>query len=81
VEKLRARAGDADWTGSVVLPRGCGTAGACLVHFNLNTDEVGLSGIYEWLGAQPSQRRWYQVLTPPRLVRHRFWKACGHRET
>jgi hypothetical protein len=64
VEKLRARAGDADWTGSVVLPRGCGTAGACLVHFNLNTDEVGLSGIYEWLGAQPSQRRWYQVLTP-----------------
>jgi uncharacterized protein involved in outer membrane biogenesis len=64
VGKLRARAGDADWTGSVVLPRGCGTAGACLVHFNLNTDEVGLSGIYEWLGAQPNQRRWYQVLTP-----------------
>ena len=63
VEKLRARAADAEWTGSVVLARGCGTPGACLVHFNLDTGEIGLNGIYEWLGPQPSQRRWYQVLT------------------
>ena len=35
VEKLRAQAGGADWTGSVGLPRGCGMPGACLVRFDL----------------------------------------------
>ncbi|HZW80814.1 MAG TPA: AsmA family protein [Candidatus Deferrimicrobiaceae bacterium] len=64
VEKLRVRAADAEWTGSMILPRGCGTPGTCLVHFNLNTDAVGLSGLHGWLGSQPSERRWYQVLTP-----------------
>ena len=64
LEKLKGRAADANWTGSVVLARGCGMPGACLVHFNLNTDDASLSGIYEWLGPQPSQRRWYEVLSP-----------------
>ena len=62
VEKLRAKAGDADWTGSVVLPRGCGIPGTCLVRFNLNAEEVSLSELSKWLGAQPNQRRWYQML-------------------
>ena len=64
LEKLKARGADANWTGSVVLARGCGTPGACLARFNLNTDDAGLSDIYKWLGPQPSQRRWYQVLGP-----------------
>lgn len=64
VEKLSARAADADWTGWLALPRGCGTPGACLIRFNLNTEELDLSGLSEWLGSHPSQRRWYQVLTP-----------------
>jgi len=64
VEKLNARAADAHWTGSVTLPRGCGMPGACLVRFNLNAEEIGLSDVYQWLGSQPNQRRWYQVLTP-----------------
>jgi len=63
VERLIAMAADAHWTGSVALPRGCGMPGACLVRFNLNTEEIGLSEISEWLGAQPSERRWYQMLT------------------
>ena len=63
VEKLSAQAGNAHWTGSMALPRGCGMPGACLVHFNLNTEEAGVAGLFEWLGPQPSQRRWYQVLT------------------
>jgi hypothetical protein len=63
VEKLKARAADADWTGSLSLPRGCGTAGACIVHFNLNTDEAAASSLHEWLGSGPSERNWYQVLT------------------
>ena len=64
VEKFRAQGADAEWTGSMVMPRGCGTPGTCLVHFNLNTDAVGLSNLQEWLASQPRERRWYQVLTP-----------------
>jgi hypothetical protein len=63
VEKLSARAADARWTGSVSLARGCGMPGACVVHFNLNTESVGLSNLRAWVGSQPSERRWYQVLS------------------
>jgi len=63
VDKLSARAADARWTGSVSLPRGCGMPGACVVHFNLNTESVGLSNLRAWAGSQPSERRWYQVLS------------------
>ncbi|MFZ0770153.1 MAG: AsmA family protein [Candidatus Sulfotelmatobacter sp.] len=62
LEKLSAQAAEAHWTGSVALPRGCGTPGACVIHFNLNADEIGVSGLYEWLGSHPTQRRWYQLL-------------------
>jgi uncharacterized protein involved in outer membrane biogenesis len=63
IEKLNARAADARWTGSVQLPRGCGNPTACIVHFDLSTDTLSLSNLHEWLGTQPSQRKWYQVLT------------------
>jgi AsmA family/AsmA-like C-terminal region len=63
MEKLVALAGDARWTGSVASPRGCGMPGACLVRFNLNTEDTGLTELSKWLGSQPSERRWYQVLT------------------
>ena len=66
VEKLIAQAGDARWTGSVTLPRGCGMPGACLVRFNLNSEEIGLSELSKWLGSQPNQRQWYQMLTSER---------------
>jgi len=62
VQNLSARAADAHWTGSLALPRGCGTLGACLVHFNLNADQIAISSFYAWLGSHPSQRRWYQIL-------------------
>jgi hypothetical protein len=86
VEKLSLQAANTSWTGAVALPRGCGTPGACLVRFNLNTDEMGLSDLYQWLGPQPSQRRWYQLLasaeptTPPFLERlHATGKVnAGH---
>jgi hypothetical protein len=63
VEALSVRAADAHWTGSLALPRGCGTPGACVVHFNLNADQIAMSSFYEWLGSPPSQRRWYQLLS------------------
>ena len=63
VEKLSAQAADAHWTGSMALPRGCGMPGACVVRFNLNSEEIGISNLFAWLGSPPSQRRWYQMLT------------------
>jgi hypothetical protein len=45
------------------MPRGCGLPGACLVRFNLNTEEIGLSELSAWLSSKPGQRRWYQILT------------------
>ena len=63
VEKLSARAAGAIWTGTMALPRGCGTPGACSVRFNLSSEDIALDEIYEWMGARPSRRSWYQVLT------------------
>ena len=62
VEKLIAQAAGTRWTGTVLLPRGCGTPGACLTRFNLNTDEIGLSDLYESLSPPRKQRPWYQIL-------------------
>jgi hypothetical protein len=62
LEKLNAQAADTRWTGSVALPRSCGTPGACVVRFNLNSEEIGLSELSKWLGARPNERRWYQML-------------------
>jgi hypothetical protein len=64
VQKLSARAAGALWTGTMALPRGCGTPGACLVRFNLNSEEAGLGELVEWLGPQIKQRPWYRMLTP-----------------
>jgi AsmA family len=63
VDKLSARTGNVHWMGLVSLPRDCGAPGACVVNFNLNTDQVALSGLHEWLRPPASERRWYQVLT------------------
>ncbi len=43
VAKLTAKAADASWTGSLEMPRGCGTPGACEVHFVLNANQIALS--------------------------------------
>jgi hypothetical protein len=72
VKRLSAQAADAHWTGSMEMPRGCGTPGACLVRFDLNSDEVNLSDVAEWLSSQPSRRRWYQVLSPAEPVAPTF---------
>jgi hypothetical protein len=62
IDKLNAVAANADWTGLVTLPRNCGTPGACIVNFDLNTEQVALGELKEWLHPAASERRWYQVL-------------------
>ena len=62
VTKLNARAAGSDWTGSLEVPRGCGTPDACEVHFALNTDQAALIRLNEWLNVSAKKRPWYRVL-------------------
>src|SRR3984957_7277505 len=64
VDKLNARAAGTLWTGALQMPRGCGTPGACEVHFNLNANQIGLSEVSEWVKPPPEERPWYRVLEP-----------------
>ncbi len=66
IQRINAQAAEAHWTGSMDLPRGCGIAGACLVHFNLNVDDVSLNNLHQWLGGDAKLRPWYQVLSSGR---------------
>jgi hypothetical protein len=63
VAKLNANAAHAVWSGSLNWVRGCGVPGACLVHFNLSTNEVALHQISESLNPRQKKRPWYQMLT------------------
>ena len=62
VVKLNAKAADTSWTGSLEMPRGCGTPGACQVHFILNANQIALGGLREWISPRPKERPWYRVL-------------------
>ena len=64
VSKLNANAAHAVWTGSLELPRGCGSPGACAVRFNLSAAEVGLGQVSEWVSPGPKKRPWYKMLSP-----------------
>lgn len=72
VLKLNAKAAGASWTGSVELPRGCGTPDACLAHFSLNTKQLHLSNINDWVNPN-AKRSWYQVLTSTSQDRPAWW--------
>jgi uncharacterized protein involved in outer membrane biogenesis len=62
VAKLNAKAVDTSWTGSLEMPRGCGTPGACQVRFILNANQIALGGLREWVSPRPKERPWYRVL-------------------
>ena len=62
VAKLNAKAANTLWTGSLAMPRGCGTPGACEVHFALNANQIAIGGLSEWVRPSPKERPWYRVL-------------------
>ncbi len=62
VTKLNAKAADTVWTGSLEMPRGCGTPAACEVHFALNANQIALAELSEWVSPSPKERPWYRVL-------------------
>lgn len=68
VEKLNVRAAGAAWSGSLQMPRGCGTPGACQVHFILNTNQIALGGLRDWVSPRPTERPWYRVLESSTLA-------------
>jgi hypothetical protein len=61
VTKLSANAAHALWTGSLELPRGCGTPGACTVSFDLATNQLGLSEVAQWMSPRRRIRPWYRL--------------------
>lgn len=73
VVRLNANAAGTAWTGSVDLPRGCGTPDACLVHFALNTNQAALGDLQEWLNPNSRKRPWYRVLTIGGETRPAWW--------
>jgi hypothetical protein len=62
VERLTAMAAETSWTGSLSLPRGCGSPGACQIHFDLKADQIGLTELSEWVSPPAKKRPWYRVL-------------------
>jgi hypothetical protein len=64
VGKLNALAADTSWTGSLAMPRGCGTTSLCQVHFKLNANQIALSAMKEWVSPSREDRPWYRVLQP-----------------
>jgi len=62
IVKVNAKAADTGWTGSLEMPRGCGTPGSCEAHFVLNANQIALGALSEWVSPGPKERRWYQVL-------------------
>jgi rhodanese-related sulfurtransferase len=61
-DKLSAQAADISWTGSLEMPRGCGTPDACQVRFNLSANQIALGELREWVSPHPKERPWYRVL-------------------
>lgn len=62
VTKLSAKAADAVWTGSLELPRGCGTPASCEVHLNLVANQIAVSDLGTWATPPQRERSWYQML-------------------
>lgn len=79
--RLNANAARTFWTGSLELPRGCGTPGACSVHFALNTNRVAIRDLKDWVNPHPGKRPWYRVLGPDTQAHPAWWStlhASGH---
>jgi hypothetical protein len=83
VEKLSAKAANSVWTGSLEMPRGCGSPAQCEIHFNLKSNQVAMSELSAWLRPTPKARPWYRVLAPSATTPSFFANlhASGHIET
>ncbi len=72
VGRLSASALGAAWSGTLEMPRGCGNPEACTVRFALNTQELALSRMGEWIHGRQKSRPWYRVLEPANRLGQSF---------
>jgi AsmA-like C-terminal region/AsmA family len=72
VGRLNATAADTSWTGSLAMPRGCGTPSACQVRFTLHGNQIALGELREWVSPSTEERPWYRVLQPNAKPRPSF---------
>ena len=72
VRKLNANAAGAVWTGTLEMPRGCGSPESCPIRFTLNTDELTLSRMSEWINGRQKSRPWYRVLETTKRLGQSF---------
>ena len=64
VMNLNASAADTSWTGSLTMPRGCGTPGACQAQFTLNANQIALGELNDWVNPSPREQPWYLLAQP-----------------
>lgn len=72
VGKLKVNGAGAVWSGSLEMPRGCGTPEACAVHFTLNTPELVFSRVGEWVNGRQKSLPWYRILEPAKRLGQSF---------
>ncbi|HZQ96362.1 MAG TPA: AsmA family protein [Candidatus Sulfotelmatobacter sp.] len=75
IVRLNAKAAGTSWSGAIDLPRGCGTPDACPLHFVLNTNQVSLGDVNEWLNPAARKRPWYRVLDLGSDSRPAWWAS------
>lgn len=64
VQGVVASTGTTNWRGSLNMPRPCGTAGTCFVHFDLHADQLSTDQLNQLLNPHTLKRPWYRFMSP-----------------
>ena len=65
VRKVTAAAAGNTWRGSLTIPRSCDTPRACVIGFDLHTDEFVTDNLAALVNAVPGKQPWYRFLSSP----------------
>ena len=65
VRKVTASAAGNTWRGSLTIPRQCETPHACVIGFDLHTDEFSIDNLAALVNAVPGKQPWYRFLSTP----------------
>ena len=63
VQNLIATAADAQWKGSLIVPRPCPTPRDCTLQFNLHAQEVSAASLNKLLNPAARKQPWYNFLS------------------
>jgi hypothetical protein len=65
VQKLSVSAGGVTWRGSMMVPRPCETARACVIRFDLHAGEIASGTLQSLVNPVPGKQPWYRFLSAP----------------